>query len=96
MNQKHDSAYNRMRVIYYAEPLDEINNNKESNNNNNNKMQGTAKSIPDYESAGACWIDISELQKIKLRGKEPLQWFPYVASNQPIYPMSLMECWKRD
>ena len=52
--------YVRMRVIFYAEPVD------------NDQLP---KSIPNYESAGACWCTSDEINSgLRLRGKEPKHW----------------------
>ena len=62
-----------MRFIFTAEPVD---------------LAQFPKSIPDYESVGAVWSSIEELADLKLRGSEPTIYFPYVARNEPIYPLS--------
>ncbi|KRX10173.1 NUDIX hydrolase domain protein [Pseudocohnilembus persalinus] len=67
-------GYDRLRVIYYAEPVDD-----------NQK----AKSIPDYESVGACYVDKNEVKNIKLRGHEPLEWIDYLEKGGQIYPLSI-------
>ncbi|KYQ88764.1 hypothetical protein DLAC_10797 [Tieghemostelium lacteum] len=67
--------YSRMRVIFYAEPVDE------------NQLP---KSIPDYESVGACYVTVDELKRLNLRGKEPVLWFNYVSNGKPIHPLSLL------
>lgn len=36
------------------------------------------KSIPDYESVGACYVSAKEIADLHLRGGEPLEWIPYV------------------
>lgn len=37
------------------------------------------KTLPDWESAGACWVSLDDLQHIPLRSKpEPCTWFPVV------------------
>jgi 8-oxo-dGTP pyrophosphatase MutT (NUDIX family) len=52
--------YVRMRVVFYAEPVD------------NDQLP---KSIPNFESAGACWCSEEEINSgLRLRGKEPKQW----------------------
>eukprot|EP01035_Chromulina_nebulosa_P036172 gene36172-48695_t len=53
----------KMRVIFFAEPSTDIG------------MFQLPKSSPDYESAGACWCTIQQIEsEIKLRGWEPKQW----------------------
>jgi 8-oxo-dGTP pyrophosphatase MutT (NUDIX family) len=66
--------YVRLRVIFYAEPVDE-----------NQKP----KSIPDYESAGACYMAFEDLKNIRLRGKEPEIWFRYVLEGKQIFSTSI-------
>jgi 8-oxo-dGTP pyrophosphatase MutT (NUDIX family) len=52
--------YVRVRVVFYAEPKD---------------CSQLPKSIPNYESAGACWCSVEEIQSgLRLRGGEPKQW----------------------
>jgi 8-oxo-dGTP pyrophosphatase MutT (NUDIX family) len=52
----------RMRVIFFAEP----------------KVDTSLipKSIPDFESAGACWCSYEQIHSndLKLRGSEPRKW----------------------
>jgi hypothetical protein len=56
----------RMRVIFYAEPKDDA-------------LQKFPKSSPDFESAGACWCTLDDMERgLKLRGDEPLVWARYV------------------
>ena len=55
-NRSNGGSYVRMRVIFYAEPID------------NTQLP---KSLPDFESAGACWCSEEEIKNIlKLRGNE--------------------------
>eukprot|EP00743_Colponemidia_sp_Colp-15_P003619 GILK01003905.1.p1 GENE.GILK01003905.1~~GILK01003905.1.p1 ORF type:complete len:375 (+),score=27.41 GILK01003905.1:93-1127(+) len=65
--------YNRMRVIFYAEPAD---------------ATQLPKSIPDYESLGACWVSYTDLPQLPLRGPEPLLWAKYLENGGAICPMS--------
>jgi 8-oxo-dGTP pyrophosphatase MutT (NUDIX family) len=69
----HD-GYTRMRAIFYAEPVDD---------------GQKAKSVPDYESVGACYIQPKELKKLKLRGDEPMKWINYVENGGTIYPLEI-------
>ncbi|KAJ3102249.1 hypothetical protein HDU97_000685 [Phlyctochytrium planicorne] len=72
----------RMRVIFYAEPIDE---------------NQRPKTIPDVESAGACWVGLDQLgDHIQLRGKEPAIWFPYVANGGAIWPLPVLSREKDD
>lgn len=65
----------RMRVIFYGEPIDD---NQEP------------KTLPDFESMGAAWVDVPQLQKLPLRGHEPTDWFNYVQQGGAIYPISML------
>jgi 8-oxo-dGTP pyrophosphatase MutT (NUDIX family) len=60
INNSTGESFVRMRVIFYAEPVD---------------VMQLPKSSPDFESAGACWCSYDQiLRGMKLRGKEPVQW----------------------
>jgi 8-oxo-dGTP pyrophosphatase MutT (NUDIX family) len=72
---RHEKEYVRMRFILYAEPID---------------PEQIPKSIPDYESVGATWCQVEQIESLPLRGPEPIKYFQYVASGQPIYPMSML------
>lgn len=54
-------GYVRQRMIFYAEPKD---------------LEQAPKTIPDFESAGACWATAEEIRnsRRRLRGSEPLEW----------------------
>ncbi|KAN0053155.1 hypothetical protein ACTA71_006679 [Dictyostelium dimigraforme] len=67
--------YSRMRIIFYAEPIDELQ---------------QPRLIPNYESMGAIYISLDDLSSFNLRGKEPTIWFNYVDKNKPIHPLSLL------
>ncbi|KAJ3216282.1 hypothetical protein HDU67_009717 [Dinochytrium kinnereticum] len=72
----------RMRVIFYAEPVDPTQ---------------KPKTIPDIESAGACWVSLDQLgDHIQLRGREPSLWFPYVAKGGAIWPLPVLTREKDD
>lgn len=69
----------RLRVVFYAEPTAA-------------SLHSYPKSCPDFESAGAAWCSIEQMERIKLRGSEPLQWARYLASSSgTIYPLSLLK-----
>jgi 8-oxo-dGTP pyrophosphatase MutT (NUDIX family) len=72
-------GYVRMRYIFYGEPEDE------------NDCE--PKTLPDFESAGACWVTAEEVLsgRIKLRGSEPLDWFDYVDRGGTIHDMTLLD-----
>ncbi|KAK5574898.1 hypothetical protein RB653_010152 [Dictyostelium firmibasis] len=69
------AGYSRMRVIFYAEPIDE---------------NQPPRLIPNYESMGAVYVSVNDLSSFSLRGKEPTIWFNYVDKNKPIHPLSLL------
>jgi len=66
-------GHGRLRTIFYGEPLDE---------------DQKPKSIPDYESAGACYVKANELKDLPLRGDEPLIWIPHAIKGK-IYPLDV-------
>lgn len=73
-----EKPYVRMRVIFYGKPRDE---------------KQLPKSVPDYESMGAVWAHAQEVAPgsgLPLRGREPQEWFAYVAAGGQIYPLSLL------
>mmetsp|Transcript_14580 Transcript_14580/g.21977 ORF Transcript_14580/g.21977 Transcript_14580/m.21977 type:complete len:351 (+) Transcript_14580:100-1152(+) len=72
-----DDYYAKMRVIFYAEPID---------------ASQVPKSIPDFESAGACWCSYQQIMSgLKLRGSEPKQWASYLENGGQIFPLSLLK-----
>eukprot|EP01133_Synstelium_polycarpum_P007325 gene7325-8529_t len=75
MEYSPNSKYSRMRLIFYAEPLNE---------------DQLPKSIPDYESVGAAYVSLQELDRMQLRGKEPKMWMRYLDNGGQIYPISLL------
>ena len=64
--------------MFLAEPTDE---------------SALPKTLPDYESAGACWCDVADVTSglINLRGSEPLKWFPHVAEGGLVLPLAIPE-----
>merc|ERR1712228_46549 len=76
-----ERAYNRMRIIFYAEPSDE---------------GQLPKSVPDFYSAGATFISVDELDKIRLRADEPKEWFVSLTDNFYYHPLDILSCWKHD
>ena len=84
--------YCRMRIIYYAEP--DLGDNEQKDNEEEECLM--AKSIPDYESMGACWVTPEEVEKVKVRSYEPRQWVPYVANGGTVYPLGMLECEQRN
>jgi 8-oxo-dGTP pyrophosphatase MutT (NUDIX family) len=54
----------RMRVIFYAEPIDD---------------KQVPKSVPDKESLEARWVTVPEFQALwKIRGEELIEWGNYL------------------
>ncbi len=64
----------RMRVVYYAEPVDDT----------------PPKQVPDEESLGAAWVSLEELDSYSLRGSDVRDYFEYVASGGVISPLELL------
>ena len=65
----------RMRVIFHGEPVDE---------------RQIPKSIPDYESTGAAWVDVEEIETLPVRGGE-VKWCRKVAENKvQLHPLSIL------
>jgi 8-oxo-dGTP pyrophosphatase MutT (NUDIX family) len=70
-------TYRVMRVFFLAQPRPD---------------SRPAKTIPDYESAGAVWATVDELAHLPLRDPEPLSWFRRVADGTcPIMPLGMLE-----
>jgi len=74
-NSGRGAGYCRMRYIFYGEP--------------ENEEDCEPKTYPDFESVGAVWVSLEDLDDTRLRGFEPAFWFQAVADGCPIYPMSL-------
>lgn len=47
------------------------------------------KSLPDFESCGAVYVAVEEVERLPLRSAEPRHWLPYVARGGPIFPLSV-------
>jgi 8-oxo-dGTP pyrophosphatase MutT (NUDIX family) len=71
--------YIRQRYIFYGVPEDE------------NDCE--PKTLPDFESAGACWVTAEEVRSgaFRLRGEEPLEWFNYVDRGGKIHDIGLID-----
>jgi 8-oxo-dGTP pyrophosphatase MutT (NUDIX family) len=69
----------RMHVVFYAEPSEA-------------GLRQLPKSVPDFESVGACWCSVADINssKIKLRGHEPKKWANYLQAGGVVYPLSLL------
>ena len=70
----------RMRVIFYAEPL-------------NLEQSKKLKKVPDSESVEARWVSPAELlllaQNEKIRGDELFQWSEYLEKGGQIWPLEM-------
>jgi 8-oxo-dGTP pyrophosphatase MutT (NUDIX family) len=69
------SLTNALRVIFLATPVE--------------GADDTPKTVPDFESAGACWVSAQDVETkltpADCRGghaTEPLEWFPKVAAGE--------------
>jgi 8-oxo-dGTP pyrophosphatase MutT (NUDIX family) len=91
-SNRNQYGHTRLRVIYYGEPRTTAipsTTNPDSTTIISTRVDG--KSLPDFESVGSCWIDVEDLQKMYLRGKEPLKWFNYIKQGGEIYPLSILK-----
>lgn len=62
VSQRSSSHIVRMRVVFYAEPTEAY-------------WSRPPKSSPDFESAGACWCSVDDIESgLRLRGSEPRKW----------------------
>ncbi len=51
------------------------------------------KTVPDVESAGACWAAAGELEELPLRNApEPLTWIPWVAEGGHVMGLGPEDC----
>lgn len=63
------------RFIFLAEPKD---------------SSQQPKTVPDFESAGACWVSVDELDTIPLRSSvEPRTWYTHVVNHGKILPLEI-------
>lgn len=69
--------YVRVRYIFYGHPINE---------------DDECKTFPDFESVGACWVSVDDLQRsdIRWRGSEPFHWFGYVARGGIVPPICML------
>lgn len=69
----------RLRIVFYAEPTME-------------DLYKLPKSIPDFESVGASWCSIEDINNgLRLRGDEPKTWINYIHQGGQIYPLSILQ-----
>ena len=80
--QHHDDTHLvRQRIVFYAEPTPEFVSEKRY-----------PKSIPDFESCGACWVSKVDMEAgLKLRGSEPLDWARLV-TDRPFIAIAMIYC----
>jgi phosphatase NudJ len=64
----------RLRVIFAASALDDV----------------PPKSVPDEHTLEARWCGLSELEKLPLRGSEPIELWHYFARGGPILPLTIL------
>ena len=69
------SRYVRMRVIFLGQL---------------EPSSPLPKTVPDYESAGAAWCTLEEMQTLSLRGPEPLIWGSYLAKGGHVSPIDIL------
>lgn len=69
-----EDDYARMRVIYFAVPIEEYQ---------------TLKTTPDEHSQGAKWLSYKQIKTLQLRGDEPLDWIRYLRKGGVVYPMNV-------
>ena len=67
--------YTRMRVIFLAEPIN---------------PDQLPKSLPDYESVGAAYASLAEINTLPLRGSEPAIWAEYYEKGGTVMPLSML------
>ncbi len=61
--------------MFYATPVDEA---------------PAPKTVPCFESAGACWVGVEELARVPLRSPMiPTKWFPHFAAGKPCEPLEV-------
>ncbi|EGD77868.1 hypothetical protein PTSG_09502 [Salpingoeca rosetta] len=72
--------YRRTVVVFLAEPA--------------TPEHCPAKTVPDYESVGACWVSaeevLSQRDDVKWRGKEPVVWIEFVTNGGRILPLDAL------
>ncbi|KAI8826694.1 NUDIX hydrolase domain-like protein [Fimicolochytrium jonesii] len=71
--------YPRLRVVFYAEPVPST-----------PEKPNLPKTLPDYESVSACYVSVEDIEKLPLRGAEPLIWGKYISDGGMIWPMEVL------
>jgi len=75
----HDSSTVRLRVTFFARPTD---------------PEAPVKTLPDFESAGATWVDLQTIRTLheqkKLRHSEPYEWAGYLLNGGKVHSMDLL------
>jgi len=86
------------RVIFYAEPAvdpqEQLLRPPQSTPSANIKQVemsslGWPKTVPDFESAGACYVDAAQLESIPLRSASELRFVKHVAEGGQVEPLEL-------
>lgn len=69
--------YVRLRYIFFGHPV---------------RDDAPCKTYPDFESVGACWVSLEDLKdrNLQWRGREPHDWFTYVAMGGMIPPITML------
>ncbi|ETO25139.1 hydrolase, NUDIX family protein [Reticulomyxa filosa] len=74
MEHTHNTHNARLRIIFYAEPLDD---------------KQELKSKPDEHSVEAKWMTVDEFAQLpKIRGEELVHWGTYLNKDGPIFPLT--------
>ena len=67
----------RMEVVFFARPVPAY-------------EDLSPKTVPDYESAGACWVAYEEITKVRVRSKSVCRWIKHVVDGGVVYPLTLL------
>jgi len=51
------------------------------------------KSVPDFESAGACWLTLEQLARVPVRSASEVEWMYRVGGGMEVPPLRLPEEW---
>lgn len=71
----HENTHARMRVVFYAEPVDD---------------QQPLKQEPDAESLEARWVTVEQSLALgRFKGPELVQWGKYLANGGTIFPLGV-------
>ena len=67
----------RMHVVFFARPAPV-------------HSEPPPKTVPDYESAGACWVTYEDLLSVRVRSNSVKHWVKYVLDGNTVYPLSFL------